>query len=87
MTGWILDVMSACAHFMWDMLGLLLRGMMGLVSTAASVISWPFKAMLNLLGCTLQWTPLFMSVLTLLGVLIAGITVLALVSRWRRRIK
>ena len=44
MIRFLFDLMGACAHFLWALLGTLFDLAMRLVSAAATVLTWPFRA-------------------------------------------
>ena len=81
----IFELISACAHFMWDLLCALLNLGGSLLSAVFTVLSWPFKSFHGLLQGTLHWTPLFLAVCFVLGALVLGFALLAVVNQWRRK--
>lgn len=87
MVRFFLDLLSACGHFLWEVLGFVAHLGFELLSAAASLLAWPFKAFCGLLQGTFHWTPLFIGFCLLLGVLLLGVTVLALLCRARQRFK
>ena len=58
----IFELISACAHFMWDLLCALLNLGGSLLSAVFTVLSWPFKSFHGLFFFSLHWTPLFLAV-------------------------
>lgn len=87
MIRFLFDLMGACAHFLWALLGALFDLAMRLVSAAATVLSWPFRAFGSLLSTTFSWMPFFLTVCLVLAGLLVLITLLALISRGRRHFK
>lgn len=87
MIGFILDLIGACGHFMWDVLCAVLDMGFSLLSAAASLLAWPFRAFHGLMQGVFHWTPLFIGFCLLLGVLLAGVMLLAFIGRARGRFK
>ncbi len=87
MIRFILDLLGACGHFLWEVLGFVVNLGFELLSAAASLAVWPFKAFHGLLQGTFHWAPLFIGFCLLLGALLLGLTVLAFICRARQRFK
>lgn len=83
----LFNLISTCGHFVWDLLCALLNLAGSLLSAVFTVLAWPFKAFHGLLQGTLHWTPLFLGICTVLGALVLGLALLALVNQWRRKYK
>lgn len=81
MVSFLFDLMSACAHFLWDALTALLGFGWKLLGAAATVISWPARAVLGLLHGTLSWTPLFLFVCIILAAVLLIVTVTTVLLR------
>ena len=84
MIHFVLGLMGACAHFLWNALGAVLDFSFGLLSALATLVAWPFKAVHGLLRGAVSWTPVFLGFCLILGALVLAFTVFTLWRRSRR---
>lgn len=89
MLSFFFDILSSLANAAWEVLSFLAHSALSILSGAATLISWPIRAMMNTLGnwwgVPTPWTPLFFiggGILLLLLLALAG---WAMASNRRRK--